>query len=130
MTLLIIRGLPGSGKTTLAKTLTQSVFAADDYFMVDGRYEYDRTRIKLAHDQCFENVAKALAKGETLVAVTNVFQTKWQIVRYANLAAAYNYRIWVVDLFDQNFSDAELAQRNMHNVPLDEIVRMRRDWEH
>ena len=30
--LYLIRGLPGSGKTTLAKSICNVVFSADDYF--------------------------------------------------------------------------------------------------
>ncbi len=30
----LVRGIPGSGKTTFAKQLTQNVFEADHYFYV------------------------------------------------------------------------------------------------
>jgi predicted kinase len=129
MNLLVIRGLPGSGKTTLAHTLSPHVFAADDYFMVNGEYQYDRSKISLAHTKCYEDTTLALKEKRPLVIVTNVFQKKHTIARYAKLASECGYKFFVVDLFDQNYNDMELAARNVHRVPIEEIARMRRDWE-
>lgn len=41
MKLTLIRGLPGSGKTTLAKQLGVLHVEADMYFMRDGRYQFE-----------------------------------------------------------------------------------------
>ena len=50
--LIIIRGLPGAGKSTLAKSLGGINIEADQYFMVDGEYKFDSSKIKLAHNYC------------------------------------------------------------------------------
>ena len=41
-----------SGKSTLAKSLAdpQYVFSTDDFFMVDGVYQFNRERIGQAHE--------------------------------------------------------------------------------
>jgi NEDD4-binding protein 2 len=43
-----MRGLPGSGKSTKAKALAGEeglIFSTDDFFMVNGKYEYDAKMI-------------------------------------------------------------------------------------
>ena len=50
--LFIVRGLPGSGKTTLAKSLGSVHFEADMYFMEGNEYKFDITKIKKAHEWC------------------------------------------------------------------------------
>ena len=51
--LYIVRGIPGSGKSTFAKTLGGQHFEADMYFIDEsGNYKFDITEIKLAHEWC------------------------------------------------------------------------------
>ena len=50
--LVLIRGLPGSGKSTIAKELAVTGFEhfeADMFFPVDGVYRYEASRIRHAH---------------------------------------------------------------------------------
>ncbi|MBP9839028.1 MAG: hypothetical protein KBC84_10000 [Proteobacteria bacterium] len=42
--LVLMRGLPGSGKSTKAKKIAGNVgvvYSTDDFFMVNGKYMYD-----------------------------------------------------------------------------------------
>jgi len=50
--LLLLRGLPGSGKSTLAKLLGGEHIEADMYFMKDGEYHFDGSKLKIAHEWC------------------------------------------------------------------------------
>lgn len=49
--LTLIRGLPGSGKSTMAKFIAGDTDAvhleADMYFIKDGEYKFEQTQIKL-----------------------------------------------------------------------------------
>lgn len=50
--LILLRGLPGSGKSTKAKKLAGStglVYSTDDFFMVKGEYVYDPKLIGVNH---------------------------------------------------------------------------------
>jgi uridine kinase len=55
-TLILMRGLPGSGKTTAARELTKHLnpkdyrlFAADDYFMNTGKFVFDSAQAGQAY---------------------------------------------------------------------------------
>jgi dephospho-CoA kinase len=69
-TLFLLRGLPGSGKTSAAKHLSDNkwpVLAADDFWyerMQDRRQTYqevfDMNDLHLAHKQCFNRTVEYL----------------------------------------------------------------------
>jgi len=55
--MFLLRGVPGSGKSTISKRIqqlydTDCVCSADDYFMKNGTYNYDNSKIQDAHKWC------------------------------------------------------------------------------
>lgn len=139
LTLYIIRGLPGTGKSTLARTLApEANFAADDYFMVDGEYRFDPSKLGEAHNQCARNVKNALLDGKAAidsgvdsfsVAVANTFSCRWEYEPYINLAEKAGARYFLIDLFDNNASLDTLFDRNVHGVPRHVFKNMYDRWE-
>lgn len=130
-TLFIVRGLPGSGKTTLAHRLSDNCFAADDYFVGrDGVYRFDPARIKAAHLWCQDRAEHAMMRNEASVCVHNTFTQQWEVEPYISMANEHGYRVTFISLFDAGMSDAELVQRNVHGVPVEAIARMRARYEH
>lgn len=129
LTLTLIRGLPGSGKTTFAKTLGCVYFSADDR-MVDatGAYAFDPTKLDKCHRGCQGDVESLFERGESC-AVANTFSCRWEMKPYRELAARYGARLFIVDLFDGGLTDVELAERNVHGVPLATIAAMRHRWQ-
>jgi predicted kinase len=130
--LFLVRGLPGSGKSTLGRDLAPAFcFAADDYFMVGGEYRFVPAHLPAAHADCQARTRAALVAGAT-VAVCNTFTQRWELEPYLSLARDLNVPCVVLDLFDGGLTDAELANRNDHGVSVETITGMRgryeRDW--
>ncbi|WP_374605234.1 AAA family ATPase [Niveibacterium sp.] len=89
--LVLIRGLPGSGKTTKAMRYVNDGYKhleSDQFFMVDGEYRFDGTRLPEALAWCLDQARKALDAGE-FVCVANVFATVEDVKPYTELDVDY-----------------------------------------
>lgn len=125
--LYIVRGLPGSGKSTLAHKLSQishRVLEADDYFMKDGVYQFDPSKLHEAHMKCQTDCLKYLSMGYDVV-VANTFTRIWEMQPYLDME---DYPIMVITV-QGPWTDEELAARTVHNVPVEAIAKMRARWE-
>jgi hypothetical protein len=124
MKLTIIRGLPGSGKTTLAHTLASAdgqVFEADQYFNTEDGYKFDRDKLKEAHADCLARTRAWLAEGEHAV-VSNTFTTKWELRPYFDLAKEFKIVPQVIEC-QNNFG-------SVHDIPAGTMKSMRERFEH
>lgn len=122
-TLLLIRGLPGSGKTTLTKSLREFVpVSADDYFynLGGGEYEFDASHLGKAHQMCQRMTKAALVNGES-VAVHNTFSQSWEAKPYFEMARELNVRVQIIEC-QGNFE-------SVHGVPKETIEKMKARWE-
>lgn len=116
--LVLIRGMPGSGKTTRAMGYLNDGYThleADQFFMVDGRYCFDGERLPEAHAWCLEQTKEALAAGE-LVCVANVFATVDDIKPYTELGV--DYRVL----------EATHPGQSIHKVPTPVMHAMQASW--
>ena len=121
-TLYIVRGLPGSGKSTIAKRLVLRSwhFEADMFHMVDGEYRFDPAKVKQAHEWCRESVSSAMHE-QTDIAVSNTFTRRWEYQPYIDLAEIHGYAVQVIECHG--------PWQNTHNVPADVLAAMRDRWE-
>ncbi len=72
-TLTLVRGLPGTGKSTYAKTLDAILVEADQFFIdKNDNYQYDPALIKNAHAWCQLETKRLLRAGFDVV-VANTF---------------------------------------------------------
>ena len=122
--LYIVRGVPGSGKTTLAKQLTANVFEADHYFYDnDGNYNFIPSEIKEAHKECQQFVGNAMESGIKKIAVSNTFTQEWEMEPYLELAKKHEYKVFTVIVENRH------GGINQHGVPEDKIEQMKNRFE-
>ena len=88
MDLVLIRGLPGSGKTTMARVLAlvgYEHYEADQYFERDGQYQFNPSELPKAHAWCLARVKESMALGVSCV-VANTFTRLWEMQPYIDAA--------------------------------------------
>jgi predicted kinase len=122
--IVILRGLPGSGKSAFAKLMfpNQLVVSADDYFMKDGVYRFDASRLGVAHARCLQNAEDLVFFGAELVVVDNCNAKLSHMKPYLDLAEESGSEVQV---FRMRRLVDECVRFNQHNVPTDVI---RRKW--
>jgi len=125
--LIVVRGIPGSGKTTTAELIAKGsqypCYAADDYFLdKNGVYKFDFTKLGAAHKQCFDNTEKALQLQEPVVIVHNTFVKEREITPYQKLAEKYGYKF--ISLIVEN----RHGNISIHGVPSETIEKMKENF--
>ena len=127
--LILLRGLPGSGKSTVADLIGAKGagyvhFEADMYFMEDGVYKFDPAKIKDAHAWCQNSVEHAMLLNHTtghnsVIIVSNTFTQDWEMEPYYDLAKNWDYQ--VTSLIVENRHGGV----NVHGVPDDKLQAMK-----
>lgn len=122
MTLTVIRGIPGSGKSTFAREWFgwSLVLENDQFHVSDDCYRFDKTRMKAAVDWCYDTAAAALGRGMDVV-VANTFTRRRFVDCYRRLAAA-NCADFRVYRMTGDFG-------SVHDVPAEVLAEMRDGFE-
>ena len=119
--LILIRGLPGSVKSTRARKLARRGFVhleADMWF--ERRGAFDATLLPHAHAWCRAQTAAALKAGRDVV-VSNTFIRRADLRPYIVAAA----RLGIIT----EVRCTTGRWRSLHNVPAEVLAQMARDFE-
>jgi predicted kinase len=129
--LILLRGLPGSGKTTLAKIILQlrstdepEILSADDFFEDnEGDYNFDPTKLKEAHNYCQFRCSERMRQQKAKIVVANTFTQEWEMDEYFKMAERYNYRVHTVIVENRH------GNENVHGVPEDKLQQMKNRFQ-
>ena len=129
---IILRGLPGSGKTEFCKSLRDHVYVSmDDYWTKDGQpYEFIASDIPKAvrwtHDKFVEKLEQHKDDPKALIVVDNTHTRVWEMQFYLDKAYEAGWMTQVVRL-EADVMDC--ASRGKHPVPSSKLLEMRDRFE-
>lgn len=123
-TLLLLRGIPGSGKSTFANQIANTngapIFSIDSYFENEkGEYNFDFSKNHLAYKECESKTKLALEKGIPFIIVDNTFTLEWELKPYEDLAKKFGYLCFVVTVENRH------GGKNIHQIPEEQIEKMK-----
>ena len=123
-TLYLLRGLPGAGKSTLAKEIGGIILEADQYFVElnTNEYKFDPSKLKDAHNDCRMRCERWMKTGYQII-VSNTFTQWWEMQPYYDLANRFDYKVF--SLIVENRHNG----KNIHGCPDDKIEQMRSRFE-
>ena len=118
-TVIINRAVSGSGKTTLSRCITEaleahnltvSVHSTDEFFMREGRYDFQINMLNKYHAQNLADFIVALEQGFDVVICDNMNLLPWQAQPYTDAARQYNYRILFLNFLPRELEKHLAAQ--------------------
>jgi len=122
--LIIMRGLPGSGRTNKAKTLGIGgvIYSTD---------EYDFDEIKNDEEKNQHKTELAMRKGITPIVIDNMNIKAEDMKPYVKLGDMYGYKI-KIELPDNGWAwePKQLAVKNTKKIPQHVLEKMLDDFEH
>ena len=125
LNLILLRGVSGAGKSTVAGLfIDATIISTDDFFMVDGEYQFNPELLAENHDKCFKSVESEMECPQQdicpNIVVHNTFTQAWEMKRYRELADKYGYNFYTIIVENRHGSNS------IHDVP-DHIISKQRD---
>lgn len=117
--LIIVRGIPNSGKSTFAALLSKAICCADDYFMHNGKYVWKAEKVSMAHEWCQRKCRRFMKKGIKRIVIANTNTTVRELQPYMDLARQFDYKFFSIII------ETRHNNKNSHNVPEITLDKMR-----
>lgn len=141
--LIILRGIPSSGKSTTAKLLSDAnpyndtkISSTDDFFMSYNikdkywEYKFDGSKLNEYHKYNLQNTIYSMCLGYSQVIVDNTNIRFVDFKLYVLAAIIIGYEIELIEPETEwRYNVEECYRRNKHGVPLENIQKMRDRWE-
>ena len=130
--LTLVRGVPGSGKSTFAKFIWSdyAICEADKFFYdKEGNYNFDASKLKQAHEWCRNEVETRMKDNGVNpqyypeIVVSNTFTQEWEMDEYFKLAEKYGYTVFTIIMENRH------GGKNTHGVPDDKLEQMKKRFQ-
>ncbi|ETV98563.1 hypothetical protein H310_08687 [Aphanomyces invadans] len=126
---LILRGAPGSGKSTASRAVARvygphavRICSADSFFELAGVYTFDKSKLDMAHAHCQDQFDQALEDSTVnIVVVDNTNVELRHLLPYVDRARAANRPVHVLEF--ETSDAAACIRRSIHDIPGDSVAR-------
>lgn len=124
-TLYVLQGVPGSGKSTVARAMAHGltncvICSTDDFFYQDGEYRFDPARLAENHAKNLSRAVSCMQNGFTVI-LDNTNIKRWHVQPYVEAARENGYSVVYIRV------NGQFA--NIHGVPDHTVCRMRDEME-
>ncbi len=137
MKVIILRGLPGSGKSSYVRRLRQEnvgcqvvVVSSDYFFEEEGEYNFDPSKLGEAHGKCLvcfiHEIERRFDRKDFILVVDNTNVTLVEMAPYVAISQAYGLELHIVDC---KCSITNSVKRNTHGVPESTVFKMAELWQ-
>lgn len=130
--LIILRGLPGSGKSEKAKQLVGNgiIHSTDNFFIKNGRYVFDSDNVGKFHYFNLMNSIRSMQRGISPIIIDNTNIMAFYCASYVDQGKMYGYEIIIIEPDTSwAFDVEELVKRNKHGAPRETILEMLEQYE-
>ena len=127
--LILLRGVSGAGKSTVAELfIDATIISTDDFFMKDGKYTFDANSLIENHMKCTAKAEQAMDNAQAVDAVHtlvihNTFTKDWEMQPYLVLADKYRYMVHTLIVENRHGSES------IHDVPQPAVDAQRERFE-
>ena len=129
--LILLRGVSGAGKSTVANLFVDAhIISTDDFFIFDGEYRFDANNLAKNHakavDMTEQEMRYAMYHYETekhTIVIHNTFTKRWEMKPYFILAEKYGYMIHTLIVENRHESES------IHNIPQPTVEAQRYRFE-
>ncbi len=127
--LILLRGLPGCGKTTLANLLSENgkypVLSVDDFFTdaSTGNYNFEFDKNHIAYKTCEQNTLAKVKAGVEKIFIANTFTHQWEMQPYIDIANKHQYMLFVITVENRHGS------KSIHNITEVQMMKMKEKYQ-
>jgi len=138
--LIVLRGLPGSGKTTLAKKLSQrskhaQICTEDRYHWSGkedgvGEYKFQPQLVFLAREWCTKEIREAIQQNVNLIILDNHNARISMYEDHIQYAVEHGYRFRIIEFVASAALIDKYRARSYKKFPREVYVKLLKLWEH
>lgn len=124
--LFIMRGIQGSGKSTIANNLG-NICSADDYFKT---IKFSPELLKNAHNYCYDKARKYMEDNTDKIVIDNTNSRISEYNKYIELALEFSYKIVILEIYCPDRKHVKIfSSRSIHDIDYKTALKLYIRWE-